>query len=128
MGSVGFGELLFIGVVALVVFGPRRLPEIARRAGELLTKARNATKDFTDSIDAEYGGKTSPIRDLQDEYNATKDQLSETAAKLTDMTTVDFDDTSDGEETDTKGSTSDADGSATDASEADDEESQTGDL
>ncbi|MDJ0790895.1 MAG: twin-arginine translocase TatA/TatE family subunit [Acidimicrobiia bacterium] len=88
MGSLGFGELLFIGVVALIVFGPRRLPEIARRAGDLMARARAATKELTDSIDAEFDGASAPLRDLQDEYRATKTQLSDTTSKLTDITAV----------------------------------------
>ena len=86
LGSVGFGELLLIGLVALIVFGPRRLPEIARKAGDLMAKARSATKELTDSLDAEYEGVTAPLADLKTEYDATKDQLSETASKLTDLT------------------------------------------
>ena len=89
MGSLGFGELLFIGVVALIVFGPKRLPELARRAGELLARARAATREFTESLDAEFEGETAPLKDLKDEYHATKDQLSDTASKLTDLTAID---------------------------------------
>ena len=89
LGSIGFGELLFIGVVVLIIFGPHRLSEIARRAGDLLAKARAATKEFTDSLDAEYEGATAPLRDLKQEYDATKDQLSDTASKLTDLTSID---------------------------------------
>lgn len=89
LGSIGFGELLFIGVVVLIIFGPHRLPEIARRAGDLLSRARAATKEFTDSLDAEYEGATAPLRDLKQEYDATKGQLSDTASKLTDLTSID---------------------------------------
>jgi Tat protein translocase TatB subunit len=86
-GSLGFGELLLILIVALIVFGPHRLPEIARRAGDLMSRARDATRDFTDAIDAEYEGESKPLRDLRGEYEATRQQLSDTASKLTDMTT-----------------------------------------
>lgn len=88
LGSVGFGELLLIGLVALIVFGPRRLPEIARRAGELMAKARTATKELTDSLDAEYEGATAPLADLQGEYQATKDQITDTTSKLTELTSI----------------------------------------
>jgi Tat protein translocase TatB subunit len=86
LGSVGFGELLLIGVVALIVFGPHRLPEIARKAGQLMAQARRATREFTDALDAEYDGVSSPLRDLQSEYESTKRQLSDSVAKITDMT------------------------------------------
>lgn len=88
LGSVGFGELLLIGIVALIVFGPQRLPEIARKAGQLMAQARRATREFTDALDAEYEGASSPLRELQNEYESTKRQLSDSVSKLTDMTTT----------------------------------------
>ena len=114
LGSIGFGELLLIGLVALIVFGPRRLPEIARRAGDLMAKARTATKELTDSIDAEYEGATAPLADLQDEYTATKDQLTDTASRLTDLTAGldgDPDVTDEGDVGDEASAPDDADGS-----------------
>jgi sec-independent protein translocase protein TatB len=86
LGSVGFGELLLIGIVALIVFGPQRLPEIARKAGQLMAQARRATREFTDALDAEYEGASSPLRELQNEYEFTKRQLTDSVSKLTDMT------------------------------------------
>jgi len=43
MGNLGLAELLVIMVVALLVIGPRRLPEVARAVG-------NAIKSFQDAI------------------------------------------------------------------------------
>jgi sec-independent protein translocase protein TatB len=83
LGSVGFGELLLIAIIALVVFGPHRLPEIARKAGQLMAQARRATQELTDALDAEYDGAASPIRDLQSEYEATKRHFTDTATKVT---------------------------------------------
>jgi Tat protein translocase TatB subunit len=85
MGSVGFGEIALIAIVALLVFGPDRLPELSRKAGELLTKAREATRSFTDSLDSEFEDATSPIRTLQTEFQATKDELTSAAGTLLDF-------------------------------------------
>jgi sec-independent protein translocase protein TatB len=82
MGSVGFGEIALIAIVALLVFGPDRLPELSRKAGELLTKAREMTRSFTDSLDNEFDEATSPIRTLQSEYHATKDELTSAAGTI----------------------------------------------
>jgi sec-independent protein translocase protein TatB len=82
MGSVGFGEIALIALVALLVFGPDRLPELSRKAGELLTKAREATRSFTDALDNEFDDATSPIRSLQAEYHATKDELTSAAGTI----------------------------------------------
>jgi Tat protein translocase TatB subunit len=85
MGSVGFGEIALIAIVALLVFGPDRLPELSRKAGELLAKAREATRSFTDSLDGEFEDATSPIRTLQSEFQATKDEITSAAGTILDF-------------------------------------------
>jgi TatA/E family protein of Tat protein translocase len=52
-GSLGIPEILFIMVVALLIFGPRRLPEIGRTLGKALGEFRRATSDLKRSIDTE---------------------------------------------------------------------------
>lgn len=44
MGNVGLGELVVIFVVALVVMGPRRLPEVAHSLGEALRAFQDAVR------------------------------------------------------------------------------------
>ncbi len=85
MGSIGFGEIALIALVALLVFGPDRLPELSRKAGELMTKAREATRSFTDALDSEFDEHTSPIRTLQAEFHATKDELTNAAGTILDF-------------------------------------------
>tara|TARA_Y100000814_G_scaffold262766_1_gene214652 strand:- start:1137 stop:1373 length:237 start_codon:yes stop_codon:yes gene_type:complete len=46
-------ELLVILVVALLVIGPKRLPNLARTIGRTLRDFKNATSDFENSIDIE---------------------------------------------------------------------------
>ncbi len=50
-GSLGLPEILFILVIALLVFGPRRLPEIGRTIGKALGEFRRATTELKRSID-----------------------------------------------------------------------------
>jgi len=52
-GSLGFPEILFILVLALLVFGPRRLPEVGRTIGRALGEFRRATGDLKRSFDQE---------------------------------------------------------------------------
>jgi TatA/E family protein of Tat protein translocase len=52
-GSLGLPEILFILVIALLVFGPRRLPEIGRTIGKALGEFRRATTELKRSIDTE---------------------------------------------------------------------------
>ena len=44
MGNLGLSELLVIGIVALLVIGPRRLPEVARALGEAVRSFHEAMK------------------------------------------------------------------------------------
>ena len=44
------GEMLMVFVVALLLFGPRRLPEIARGIGKALEILRKSSQDFKDQI------------------------------------------------------------------------------
>lgn len=53
MFDIGFGELLLVGVIALVVLGPERLPRAARTAGLWLGRARATAQRFTAEIDRE---------------------------------------------------------------------------
>lgn len=85
MGSLGAGEILVIVLVALIVFGPERLPEISRKAGEWLAKAREMTRSVTETIDAEYGDMTEPIKNLKNQYDATMSDMRGIASSVTDM-------------------------------------------
>ncbi len=52
-GSIGMTELLVILVVALLVIGPKKLPNLARTIGRTLRDFKRATSDFENSIDIE---------------------------------------------------------------------------
>jgi TatA/E family protein of Tat protein translocase len=52
-GSIGGIELLVILLLGLLVFGPRRLPELGRSLGRSLAEFRRATQDLKESIERE---------------------------------------------------------------------------
>jgi TatA/E family protein of Tat protein translocase len=52
-GSLGMPELLMIFAVALIVFGPRRLPEIGKTLGKALNEFKKATDDLKSTIERE---------------------------------------------------------------------------
>lgn len=51
MFDIGWSELLVIGVVALIVIGPKDLPKALKTAGMLLRKARQISGEFRASLD-----------------------------------------------------------------------------
>ena len=52
-GSVGTPELLVIFVIALVVFGPRRLPELGRQLGRTIAEFKRATSELQGTLERE---------------------------------------------------------------------------
>jgi sec-independent protein translocase protein TatB len=44
--SIGTQELLLIGIVALIFLGPRRMPEMARKLGKIMSDFKNTTSEF----------------------------------------------------------------------------------
>ncbi len=52
-GSLGFQEILIILALALLIFGPRKLPEIGRTLGKSLGEFRRATNELKRSIEQE---------------------------------------------------------------------------
>lgn len=74
MGNLGLTELLVVAVLALLVFGPDRLPELARQAGKLIARFREETSRSVDELkraadiedlDRELKGLTRDIRDVR---------------------------------------------------------------
>ena len=67
-GSLGLPELILIMVVALLVFGPRKMPEIGRSIGRALGEFRRASNDFRRTIEDEVAGEE--LRDLKRDLTA----------------------------------------------------------
>lgn len=74
MGNLGFVELLAVAVIALLVFGPDRLPELARNAGKAMARFRTeATKSVEElrraadlqGLDDDLRGISRDVRELR---------------------------------------------------------------
>ena len=78
MGGLGPGigglEYLVIGIVALLVVGPERLPGMLRQLGKLVAKARGMANDFRSSFDEM--ARQSELDDLRKEVQALRDGSS----------------------------------------------------
>ncbi|MGD6781987.1 twin-arginine translocase TatA/TatE family subunit [Sutcliffiella horikoshii] len=51
-GGLGMGSLLLIVFVALLIFGPSKLPQLGKAAGNTLREFKNATKGLADDDDS----------------------------------------------------------------------------
>src|SRR2546423_1726263 len=77
--SIGTSELLLILVVALIIFGPRKLPQLSRQLGKSLSEFKRASEDFKRTWEKEVEmekfeeeGQTARAM-LQDDASAIKD-------------------------------------------------------
>ncbi len=61
--SIGFPGLILILTIALVIFGPKKLPEIGKAAGETLKEFKNSANDLTS--------------DARDEFKETKELITD---------------------------------------------------
>jgi sec-independent protein translocase protein TatB len=97
MFDVGFSELVVIGVVALIVIGPERLPKVARTVGLLVGRLQRYVNDVKADINREM--ELDELRKIQTQFqdaarevetsvttelNATEQALNQTIAPLTD--------------------------------------------
>ena len=87
MFDVGFWEVSLIGVLALIVIGPERLPGVARTAGTWLGKARRMMADIKTDIKSELDesdldGLKSIGKDIQEAGQSFKSQLESGEEKL----------------------------------------------
>ncbi len=73
MFDISFTELMLIGVIALVVIGPERLPKVARTIGHLLGRAQRYVTDVKGDIQREIN---------LDEMNKLKKQMDDAAQSL----------------------------------------------
>jgi sec-independent protein translocase protein TatA len=61
MGSLGLPEIAFIAILALLIFGPRKLPEIGRTVGRGIAEFRRATDELKRSINTELALEENPV-------------------------------------------------------------------
>ncbi len=75
MFDISFSELLVIGVIALVVIGPERLPKVARTVGHLLGRAQRYVSDVKGDIQREV--ELDELKKMKEEMeNAARDMTS----------------------------------------------------
>jgi len=83
MFDIGFSELVAIGLIALIVLGPKRLPEVARTAGRWMGQLRRFVSDVKQDIDREMRVEDlAELRKLREELNDTRRMMQDTSGDL----------------------------------------------
>jgi sec-independent protein translocase protein TatB len=87
MGNVGWSELLVIGIVALIVVGPKDLPVMFHTLGRFAAKVRSLGREFTRAMDdaaRESGVKdvANTVRDVTSPKALGLDKMQEAARKF----------------------------------------------
>ena len=83
MGSIGGAELVLILLLALLLFGPRRLPQIGRTLGKTLGDLRRATTDFKTNLERE--DNLEEVKDLHGNYKSARREISDTVREFRNL-------------------------------------------
>ena len=71
MGPLGWPETVFIFFLALILFGPKKLPELGRTVGKALTEFRRASNELKSTFDREMKSleqETESFREVTNQY------------------------------------------------------------
>jgi sec-independent protein translocase protein TatB len=87
MFDIGWTELLLIGIVALIVIGPKDLPEMFRTLGRFTAKARGMAREFSRAMEAaaDEAGVKDVAKDIRDAANMPRtgmDAVKDAARKF----------------------------------------------
>ena len=78
-GSIGMPELIIIFVIALIIFGPRKLPELGRSLGKSLAEFKRASNELKSTLEEEI--RLEEQRNAFEASKAANTQASSTAAE-----------------------------------------------
>ncbi|MDH5511671.1 MAG: Sec-independent protein translocase protein TatB [Gammaproteobacteria bacterium] len=83
MFDIGFSELVAVSLIALIVLGPKRLPEVARTAGRWIGQLRRFMTDVKQDLDREiHSEDLAELRKLKNELNDTRRMMQNTSGEL----------------------------------------------
>jgi sec-independent protein translocase protein TatB len=91
MFDMGWSELLVIGVVALIVVGPKDLPILFRRVGQFVGKAKGMAREFSSAMNqaADETGMAEVKKSLQAATNPVQTGLDSVKSAATDFAKYD---------------------------------------
>lgn len=91
MFDIGFSELVVIALVGLIVLGPKRLPEVARTAGQWVARFRRFVSDVKEDFDRELQhADLAELKKLKEELDETRRIMEETSHRLVQQGSLDL--------------------------------------
>jgi sec-independent protein translocase protein TatB len=87
--SISPAEFATIAIVAVIVVGPKRLPELARKFAAVLRAIRRATAELKTGIEEEYHDAIGPLQEVKDEYHEAVAPLKEMKEQIESMLDMD---------------------------------------
>lgn len=87
--SIGTSELILIGIIALIFLGPRKMPDMARKIGKMMSEFRSTTSEFKETWEREVNFEEEAKAFSLDELDAptvprTKEIASPSAPDVTE--------------------------------------------
>jgi sec-independent protein translocase protein TatB len=73
MFGIGMPEMLLILAIALIVIGPKKLPDLAKSLGRAFAEFKRATTELKDSLEID-----SELKDIKDTFNSMSDEIKDT--------------------------------------------------
>ena len=70
MGNLGMSEMIFIFVLALLIFGPKKLPELGKTIGKAMTEFRRASSELKSTFDREMSNLERETQSTTKELNS----------------------------------------------------------
>ncbi|NEN84218.1 twin-arginine translocase TatA/TatE family subunit [Paenibacillus elgii] len=86
LGNIGFSEILLIGLIALLLFGPNKLPELGRALGKTLREFKQGARDLinTDAPQPPRQDVTPPAPAQQSQPQAVQPEARQDSRRLPD--------------------------------------------
>jgi sec-independent protein translocase protein TatA len=75
-GSIGMPELIIILVIALIIFGPRKLPELGKSLGRSLNEFKKASTDLQNTLEQEI--KIEEQKEAADKFKVDENKFKKT--------------------------------------------------